>query len=116
MIPGTYDFGLVRGSTSPFVVRLKVGSPLVSMVFTDVQLSIYKGSTLLIRKKVSDALAGFSVTNSGEAEITWTPTPVESRLIPTGAKAKYELEVRNGASQEVVLVGTITGIGGLNAD
>lgn len=116
MKPGTYDFVLFRGTTTPLVVQLlevdenDVETPVP---FDDVRLSVYDGDTLLFRKSLGD---GIEVTDSGQSEVTWTPTVAESRSIPLGPVAKYELEVRDGSSQRVFLTGTITGSGGLNDD
>lgn len=54
--------------------------------------------------------------NTGSSTVTWTPTVAESRLIPTGAVARYELEYRSGSDQRTVARGTITGVGGLVDD
>lgn len=125
MTPGTYDFSIVLGTTTPFRVRFKNSDGaeppvLTNIDFDSAHLSIYNGT-----KPVADKLilrletgvdAEFVISDALEAEVTWTPTPEQSRLIPVGEKAHYELEIRNGASQEVYLMGTITGIGGLNDD
>ena len=44
------------------------------------------------------------------------PTLAESRLIPLGRVANYELERRIGATQEIVAWGSVEGLGGINAD
>ena len=128
MIPATHDFSVVRGTSGPtqgLKVRLKANTGteevpvLVNVSFEDVRLSIYQRSTLLFRGSVSSG--HLIVTDVAEAEITWIPTPDETRLIPftkDGAtpKARYELEVWNAGTQLVYLLGKITGIGGINDD
>lgn len=123
MTPGLYSFTIWRGTTQPFTFRLKTraGSPPVDtpMTWTDVTLTIAPKGGTTFRKKLTDALPGFSVTDAPEAEITWTPTTAESRLIPVGDKTDYEVEVKdpNGVVGQVVyLYGKITGKGGLNDD
>lgn len=117
MTPGVYDFDLVRGSTSPFTFQLKTQDAAdveVNLPYDDVRLSIYSGGVLLFRKTLADA--SLAETAPSDAEITWTPTPEESRQIPLGPNTTYELEVRYTTSQQVYLMGTITGIGGGNDD
>lgn len=117
MTPGEYSFMMVRGTTSPFVFRLKQddgSGTMVPMPFDDVRLSIEIGATVL-RKSTLEG--GLTVTDAAQAEITWTPTAEETRSLPSGGVAcKYEVEVRKGAAQDVYLMGTITGIGGTNDD
>lgn len=117
MTPGFHDFDLVRGSTSPFVFELfAVGDAdsEIPMVFDEVQLTVASnGGTVLFTKKLS---TGGLTQNSEGNEITWTPTPAESRSLEAGPKQKYEVEVRVQDSQEVWLMGTITGLGGINND
>lgn len=115
MIPATYDFTMVRGTTSPFVFRLQSGDPPEPIPLTDIHISIYNRSTQLVRKKLSDA-DGLALTDALSGEYTWTPTPAETRALKEGAKNSYEVEVWNGSSQLVYLIGTITGLGGLNDD
>lgn len=119
MTPATYDFSVVRGTSGPtqgLVVRLKAqdGDNLVNIPYEDVRLSIYKRKDLLLRATLSN---GQIVENDiAEAEVAWVPTVDDTRLIPVGAKARYELEVWNAGAQVVYLLGTVTGIGGLNDD
>jgi hypothetical protein len=121
MTPATYNFSVVRGTSGPtqgLVVQLKAqsGLSLVNIPYQDVRLSIYdpKGRTLILRA----SLSGGSLIESdlANAEITWAPTAAQTRLIPIGDKASYELEVRNAGTEIVYMLGTITGIGGLNDD
>jgi hypothetical protein len=121
MIPATYDFTIWRGTAGPtqgLKVQLKAydtdGVTLVNIPYQDVRLSIYKRSTLIQRL----TLSGGRLTESDivNAEIEWAPTNEETRLIPKGAKATYELEVWNGDTEIVYLTGTITGAGGINDD
>jgi hypothetical protein len=48
--------------------------------------------------------------------VTWTPTLEESRLIPEGLIAVYELEKRDSGTQEILISDGIEGMGGYNAD
>lgn len=128
MIPGIHNYTIVRGTTAAFVVQLQAPEDLeydppvlIPIPFTDVHLSIKPGSGAVFIKKLSDDDPRFYVSNEYEGEITWLPTPAESRSLvesKDGApgKNKYELEVWNGSEQEVYLTGTITAIGGINDD
>lgn len=119
MTPATYDLTIVRGTQGPtqgLVFRLKAddNGTYVNISFDDVRLSIYKRKTLLIRATLANGL--LVVSDPTEAEITWTPTADDTRLIPVGAKSQYELEVWNGDTEIVYMMGTITGLGGINDD
>jgi hypothetical protein len=115
MTPGQYDFAMVRGTTSPFVFRLKQDDGtgnLVPLPYDDVRLSIGFTTTLV----ESIANGGLVETDAAEGEITWNPTPEETRQLPVNGAVKYEVEIRKNGGQEVYLMGSITGLGGLNDD
>lgn len=120
MTPATYDFDVVRGSSGPtqgLVFRLKAkeaDGSLSNIPFEDIRLSIYRHNVLIVRFALSDG--GLVISDPVENEISWIPTAEETRLIPVGAKATYELESWNGTSEIVYMIGTITGIGGSNDD
>jgi hypothetical protein len=118
MTPGQYDFAMVRGTTSPFVFRLKQDDgtgALVPMPFDEVRLAIaINPTTTLIKSTVPDG--GLVVTDAGQGEITWTPTVEETRQLPLNQAVPYEIEVRKDTNQDVYLMGGITGIGGTNDD
>jgi hypothetical protein len=123
MLPGQYDFSVVRGDAamsreqSPLVLRFSLfDAPLV---FENVILSVYTKSdelkgTLLFR---TDILAGVLVlTDEYSSEVAWYATAEQTRALKVGAKNHYEVEVRYNGNEVVYLLGTITGIGGLNSD
>lgn len=116
MTPGQYDFSVVRGNSGPLaglVVQLQ-SSEGQAIPFVDVRLSIYKRNDLILRHTVSNGK--LLVTDEYAGEITWSPEPSDTRLIPKGAKATYELEVWNGLDELTYLFGTITGLLGINDD
>lgn len=103
-----------RGATRPVGWRLKDGNgDLFDLTGSSFQLSIAAAGVVLIAKN-SDA-DGLAIDISG-ATVTWTPSLAESRLIPLGRVASYELERRIGATQEIVAWGSVEGLGGINAD
>jgi len=119
MIPATYDFSVVRGTAGPtqglkFRLKAKNGETLENIPFEDVRLSIYQRKTLLLRATLQNGK--LAISDPSQAEILWSPNTVDTRLIPVGAKATYELEVWNGETEIVYMMGTITGIGGINDD
>lgn len=119
MKPAIYDFSLVRGSTDGLEFRLKAqdGSALENIPFTDVQMTITDGAPVPVTLMTLSLSNGrLTVSDPTEAQIRWQATEHESRMIPYGPKARYEVEVRNGPSCLVYLVGRITGLGGANAD
>lgn len=129
MIPGTYDFTVVRGTTPPFVIQLQAPAlpeydppEFEAIPFTDVHLTIAPGGGgTIYRKKLSDNDARFFVSDADLGEITWLPTPAETRALSESkpgapGKNKYELELWNGTEQAVYLIGTISAIGGINDD
>lgn len=120
MTPATYDFDVVRGTAGPtqgitFRLRAKdEGGEYVNIPYEDVRLSIYKRNTLLLRRAISDG--GLVLVDPVTNEMSWRPTAEETRLIPKGPNASYELEVWNGEAEIVYMLGTINGIGGINDD
>ena len=104
-----------RGATRPVGWRLKDGDGnLFDLTGSTFQLSIAAAGIVLIAKS-SDAADGLAIDVPG-ATVTWTPTLAESRLIPLGRVASYELERRIGTAQEIVAWGLVEGLGGINAD
>ena len=120
MTPATHAFTVVRGTTDPFIFRIKTADPgnpgsFIPMPLTDVRLTIKNGSDAPVTYSLDNG--DFVLTNVATGEYTWTPTPADTRKFKADGKSTYELEVRNGPTFEMVyLVGTINGIGGLNED
>ena len=106
---------LWRGTTRAIGWRLKDGNgDLFDLTGSTFRLSIAATGVVLIAKN-SESADGLAI-DVLEATVTWTPTLVESRLIPLGRVANYELERRIGAAQEIVAWGQVEGLGGINAD
>lgn len=119
-IPAIYPLSWVRGTTTPFVFAIKrEGVPLP---FDDIRLTVSKkqGGALLFRATYSDD-GGITVVNPATGLVKFQPTAEQTRLLiqsKEGQDAKniYELEYRNGFSEEVYLMGDVTGVGGINDD
>lgn len=123
MTPATHNFTVVRGTSayarefSPFVFRFARGGDPIP--FEDVRLSVYAKKSdelkgrFLFRTSILEG--GLVVTDEYSQEISWFATAEETRLLVVGLNY-YEVELRDGANEVVLLVGTITGEGGLNDD
>jgi len=104
-----------RGTTRPVAWRLKQGDgSLFDLAGSSFRLSIAASGATLISKN-SDAADGLAI-DEGAATVTYTPSLAESRLVPLGRLASYELERRIDGAQEIVAWGQIEGLGGSNAD
>lgn len=116
----TFDFEWVRGTTHPFVMRFTLaGDPLPA---DDVRISVWKksGKELAFRVALSDG-ANLVQTDIDAGEYTFTPTAAQTRSLTESKegeepKNRYEVEIRDGDSEEVYLLGKITATGGLNDD
>ena len=120
MKPATYDFSVVRGSAGPgngLKLRLKVTDDSdneANLAFEDVRLSIYNRSTYTLRASLANGK--IVVTDPLEAEVEWIPTTEDTRKLLKGDRNQYELEIRNGTYETINMIGTITGVGGINDD
>lgn len=117
MTPDIYDFTWVRGTNVPLIVRFKQGDNPVP--FDDARLRVYNGSNFLFMLSITEG--GAEVTDPAAGEVTFTPDVEDTRSLAqskVGAvgKNQYEIELRNGPSEVVYVMGTIAGIGGLNDD
>jgi hypothetical protein len=118
--PAVDDFVLWRGNNAPprlWEMADDEGAfPLLGSVFV---LTVAVRGVPLFEKR-SDVPGSGLVVDVAGSTVTWTPSAAESRQIPTGRLATYELERRIGAGadeeQETWIVGAITGRGGLNDD
>jgi hypothetical protein len=114
--PARVDFDLWRGNNVPpltWGMEDDGGGPVpfAGSVFS-LRVSV-RGATVLSKR--SDAGDGL-LADPATSELTWTPTLAESRLVPAGRRATYEIERHIGGSQETWVVGSITGKGGFNDD
>jgi hypothetical protein len=121
---GVFDFTWVRGTTAPFIVAMKIND--VPIPYDDIRLSVFNGNTLAFRitleaNEATGAQTPGTVKITNPGEFTFMPTAEQTRLLTKVAqgapgKSSYEVEIRNGQDEEVYLLGTIAGIGGLNDD
>ncbi len=114
--PAQEDVIVVRGTTDKWVYQFVTGTPEVAIPLTDLRLTFYKSITSPILR-VTLAEGNFVSDGALIPTYTWTPTPEETRLIPKKeAGCFYELELHNGPSELVYILGNVTGIGGGNDD
>ncbi|MHB2205059.1 hypothetical protein [Methylobacterium sp. CM6257] len=77
-------------------------------------LTISRGSKVLIRK---DTSAGGGLSYDVDAgRLLWVRTLAESRLIPLGRVAQYEIERRIASNQSTILSGFVIGEGSISDD
>lgn len=117
MTPDIYDFTWVRGTNEPVIMRFKQND--VAIPFDDARMRVYNGSTFLFMLSVSGD--GGEITDAPNGEVMFSPTAAQTRSLAQskiGATGKnsYEVELRDGESELVYVLGTIAGIGGLNDD
>lgn len=113
--PSVYDFTWVRGTNVP--VRFTFTINGVAVPYDDVRMTVSAGKNFLFRMSIADG--GGETTASGQ--VTFTPTPEQTRLLKESklgetGKNNYEVELRDGASEKVYIMGTIIGLGGRNDD
>lgn len=114
-MPASYNMPIWRGNNSPVAWRFKnadgslfdlTGSRLILTIFWRGQRKITKDSS------VDAAFVVDLVTSIA----TWTPTVAETRSIPLGSLAEYELERWIGAEQKTLVAGNVMAQGGKNID
>ncbi len=114
--PAQEDVTVVRGTTDKWVYQFVTGDPEEAIPLDDVRLTFYKSITTPILR-VTLSGGGFVSDGLTPPSYIWTPTPEQTRLIPKKENGCfYELEVWNGPSELVYVMGNVTGIGGGNDD
>lgn len=116
--PQRFDIEWTRGTTPTFVVRFKRNG--VALSFSDARFTVNSGKKFLFRLTI-EGNNGIEHTDVENGEITIRPTAKQTRMLTETkedgvARNKYEIELRNGADEEVFLMGNISGIGGINDD
>lgn len=110
-MPIRTDISLWRGNNAPPLVwSLPEGVPTTGSVFV-LTISI-DDDTRITR----DTAAGTLELDLPHSELRWAFTTAESRQIPLGEVAGYEIERRTDGVEITEFYGTVTGLGGLNGD
>lgn len=115
------DLDFVIGNNRPVLFRIKGGDPAVALDLTGcvvvLAVAIKKNTLFEVTTANTSGSPPELVLNASVGEITWTPTLLNSRKIPVGKRAKYELEVRFPSGEERSYVtGYLNGMGGIPSD
>lgn len=107
-MPIRTDVTLWRGNNAPEIAwTLAEAPPDGAAFFLAVEAG---GRTLFTRDTPSGSLLLAGST------LSWSPSLAESRAIPPGRVARYEIEQRVGDVETTLFFGDVTGLGGVNAD
>ena len=110
-MPLHVDMSIWRGNNAPPLTwTLPESVPLTGSSFV---LTIGAAGSLLLTK---DTTSGTLVLNPATRELQFSYTTAESRLIPAGQIAEYEIERRSSGVEITELYGFMSGLGGLNLD
>jgi hypothetical protein len=117
---------IVRGANDPPVVwqvlvnkvacnTAPVAGDRYDLTGSDLYLTVAVGTMTMISLSTV-ANPGRLVIDLPNSKISWAPTLAETRLLPLGAVARYELERRKAGAQTKVVAGLISVSGGINPD
>ena len=110
-MPVRDDKSIWRGNNAPALVWIiPDGVPISGSAFF---LTIGTNGTVLIAK---DTTSGTLLLDPDTRRLEWDYSTAESRLIPEGQIAEFEIERRSGGVEITELYGFMTGLGGLNTD
>jgi hypothetical protein len=112
MKPTQQSIGIWRGNTETIVVEVKarVGQAVEAVNLTGSTLQFraeWAGGSLVKDLDITDATLGI-------AELRLTG--VETRGVPQGLAARYEIERSVGAEEKTIAFGQLIASGGLNTD
>ncbi|SHF51975.1 hypothetical protein SAMN02745157_2286 [Kaistia soli DSM 19436] len=110
-MPVRNDMSIWRGNNAPALVwTLPEEIPITGSAFF---LTIGASGSLLVAK---DTTSGSLLIDPTSRELRWDYTTAESRLIPAGQIAEYEIERHTAGVEITEIYGFMTGLGGLNTD
>lgn len=84
------------------------------LVGNEIRLRVFVDGAAVITLSTDDD--DHLVLDTDLGRLTWTPTIEESRLVPNGSLAQYEIERRIGGVERPLCAGVLEGVGGLNDD
>lgn len=118
--PATYDITWVRGSTTPLLFAITRGGTPIA--FDDIRLTVYnnKGKSLCFRASYAEH-TGITIIDALTGSVKFQPTAAQTRALTQSKDGitpmnTYEVEYRDGDSEEIYLMGNIIAIGGINDD
>lgn len=109
-MPTRTDISIWRGNNAPAIVWQLPDPAPEGAVF---HLVARVGGALLLEL---GSEAGTLAFQADPDRLEWTPTLAQSRAVPAGRIAQYEIEQRVGETETTLFFGSITGLGGANAD
>ncbi|HWJ76441.1 MAG TPA: hypothetical protein VNX29_25020 [Kaistia sp.] len=110
-MPLRVDLSIWRGNNAPALIwTLPDEIPITGAAFF---LTVAAAGTLLLAR---DTTSGTLALDAVTRQLRLDYTTAESRLIPAGQIAEYEIERRNAGLEITELYGFMTGLGGLNTD
>lgn len=111
-MPTKSDLTIWRGNNSPPVVwQYPAGFDLTG---SEIVLTVTANGAAILDLRSANSELDIDI---GARTVTWPITVAQSRLIPLGSFARYELERRVPAGEErTYCYGTVTGKGGDNSD
>ncbi|MCX5514251.1 hypothetical protein C3941_24020 [Kaistia algarum] len=109
-MPIRTDISLWRGNNAPDLIWTL---PDTIPSGASYSLTVAAGGQILFSRETPSGSLGL---DTEAKELRWTPTLAESRLVPAGRVATYEIEQRVGDIETTLVFGSITGLGGGNSD
>jgi hypothetical protein len=109
-MPTRTDISIWRGNNTPAIVWLLPGPVPDGASY---HLTAIAGGRAILEL---GSEAGALAIGADPARLEWTPTLAQSRAVPAGRVAQYEIEERIGAVEATLFAGSISGLGGVNAD
>ena len=109
------DIAISRGSNQAaarWILEGDDGQPLRTAGRQFILFVKWRRTTL---RKVADETVGFAL-KADTATLSWSPSLEESRQIPIGQVARYEIEMREGDLQVKIISGSVTNSEGLDDD
>jgi hypothetical protein len=107
-MPANQTLSIWKGNSPSFPITI---STRTGEALTPVNLT---GSTLVFRAVWTNGSLrkegtgqGFTITNAAAGQATLAFTADETRLLPTGSVARYEIERRIGGGQTTLLYGNL---------
>lgn len=103
-MPSKYDIDVWRGNTLSRTFRLKnPDGSLLDLTGSTFVFRAINGSAELLRAE--SPTTELSVPTPANGEVVLALAPADTRLLPDGKTARYELERRVGAEQTTILYG-----------
>jgi hypothetical protein len=114
-MPASYDLLLWQGNNPPLVFRFRDASGLFALTDERFILTFTYRGTLILKKDTATGSEAFAIDTEAST-LTWLPSVDETRVLPLGRHAKWELEKWKDDVQVTLLAGALIVSGGDNVD